>query len=89
MERVGPALVEQLVDQNIEVPDELRRPDEPRKKRWDCLTCRSCGWEGHEGQLEREWFPSGSWPSRCPVCHNGRLADDQHFARDGFVVVPA
>lgn len=63
-----------------------------RWKRWDHMGCKSCGWEGHEGEMGqlRTLMNDGYYPGRCPSCGAENVFLSRVIERrgEGFTMVP-
>jgi hypothetical protein len=62
-----------------------------RFKRYQRRHCTSCGWRGHEGQLEKlpTLMGDGYYPGKCPVCgyENKFLGENKIKMSDGFEII--
>lgn len=88
--RVDPVLLPMLA--NIEADYPAYWTEAPhRYRRFENKTCKSCGWEGHEGEMRkaRTLMGDGWYPAGCPNCpaSNGPLGPWPIERRDGYTIV--
>ena len=78
---IKPYLLPYLTTIKAEVSQHLAG-EPPRWKRYYHITCKKCGWSGHEGELGklRTMMADGYYHGECPSCNEQSLP----FKRDPF-----
>jgi hypothetical protein len=84
-----PHLVRALENVKAELPERLM--GYPSKwRRWDNMKCKSCGWQGHKGEMgELPAMFEGYYRGQCPECgaKNNAFGPMQIKTVDGFTLV--
>lgn len=87
--RAQPLLPDALAGIRAEVPKGITGRD-PQWRRWHLCRCKSCGWQGHEGELgELPAMISGYYRGKCPQCGAESRPFGERFVEhvSGYAVV--